>query len=193
MSGESEMIFNVRKYRTGYSLAAGGVTLCDNRVLVVHRAPGSGPGADTWALPGGFVERHESVHAAVQREVFEEAGVRAEVVGLIAAMNRVLDDENNTYLIFLLETEDSNVHADGIEVDDARFVTLGELGRLSRLQSLTRMIVTPILQGEVTVLPSFPHPRTLPSQGMLYAGEGIREGHERMRRAFQEGRALLAW
>ena len=148
-------------------------------------APGPLPGADTWALPGGFVERHESVHIAVQREVLEETGVRAEVVGLIAAMNRVLDDENNTYLIFLLGTESRNARADGIEVDDARFVTLQELCELPRLQSLTRLIVTPILQGEVTVLTSFPHPRTLPSKGMLYAGEGTREGHEQMCRALQ--------
>ena len=177
------MTFDVSRYRTGYSLAVGGVTLSGSRVLLVHRAPGSGPGADTWALPGGFVEQRESVHAAVQREVFEETGVQAEVVGLIAAMNRVLDDENNTYLIFLLETESGNARADGIEVDDARFVTLKELWRLPRLQSLTRLIVTPILQGEVTVLTSFPHPRTLPNKGMLYAGESTREGHEQMCRA----------
>ena len=118
------MTVDVSTYRAGYSLAVGGVTLCGNKVLLVHRAPGSGPGADTWALPGGFVERHESVHAAVQREVFEETGVQAEVRGLIAAMNRVLDDENNTYLVFLLKTEDETVRADGIEVDDARFVIL---------------------------------------------------------------------
>ena len=128
------MTVDVSTYRAGYSLAVGGVTLCDNQVLLVHRAPGSGPGADTWALPGGFVERHESVHAAVQREVFEETGIQAEVVGLIAAMNRVLVDENNTYLIFMLETADRSVQADGIEVDDARFVTLQDLQRLPRLK-----------------------------------------------------------
>jgi ADP-ribose pyrophosphatase YjhB (NUDIX family) len=65
------MTFDVSKYQTGYSLAVGGVTLCDDRVLLVHRAPGSGPGADTWALPGGVLERHESAHAAVPREGHE--------------------------------------------------------------------------------------------------------------------------
>jgi ADP-ribose pyrophosphatase YjhB (NUDIX family) len=182
------MTFDASQYRTGYSLAVGGVTLSGSRVLLVHRAPGSGPGADTWALPGGLVERHESVHAAVQREVFEEAGVRAEVVGLIAAMNRVLDEANDTYLVFLLNTGDRDVRADGIEVDEARFFTLEELGRLPGLQSLTRMIVTPILQGEVTVLPAFPHPRILSSKGMLYAGEATREGHERMCHALGRSR-----
>jgi ADP-ribose pyrophosphatase YjhB (NUDIX family) len=177
------MTLDVSRYRTGYSLAVGGVTLSGSRVLLVHRAPDSGPGADTWALPGGFVERHESVHAAVRREVFEETGVRAEVVGLVAAMNRVLDEANDTYLVFLLTSEDTDARADGIEVNEARFVTLEELSRLPRLQSLTRLMVTPILQGQVTVLPPFPHPRTPPSEGMLYAGEGTREEHKQVHRA----------
>jgi ADP-ribose pyrophosphatase YjhB (NUDIX family) len=177
------MAVDVSQYRTGYSLGVGGVTLRGDRVLLVHRAPGSGPGADTWALPGGFVERHESVHAAVRREVFEEAGVRAEVVGLVAAMNRVLDQENSTYLVFLLETNDRDARPDGSEVDDAQFVTLEELSGLPRLQSLTRLIVVPILQEKVTVLPPLPHPRTPPSKGILYAGEGTREGHEGMVRS----------
>jgi ADP-ribose pyrophosphatase YjhB (NUDIX family) len=177
---ENQVSFDIDKYHTGYSLSVGGVTLRGDEVLLVHRAPGSGPGADTWALPGGFVERHESVHAAVQREVLEETGVWAEVVGLIAALNRVLDQVNDTYLVFLLKTGDGNARADGVEVDDARFVTLDELSSLPGLQSLTRLLVTPILQGEVTVLPCFPHPRTPSGKGMLYAGEGTRAGHERM-------------
>jgi 8-oxo-dGTP pyrophosphatase MutT (NUDIX family) len=73
------MTFDVSQYRTGYSLGVGGVVPCDDRALLVHRSPGNGPGADTWALPGGFVERHESVHAAVQREVFEEKGYSGSV------------------------------------------------------------------------------------------------------------------
>jgi ADP-ribose pyrophosphatase YjhB (NUDIX family) len=181
------MTVDVSRYQTGYSLGVGGVVLCGDRVLLVHRAPGSGLGADSWALPGGFVERHESVHAAVQREVFEEAGVRAEVVGLIAAMNRVLEGENNTYLVLLLEAEERDARADGVEVDEARWVALDELAGLPGLQSLARLIVTPILQGAITVLPPFPHPRTPAGLGILYAGEGAREGHERMARAFQGG------
>lgn len=174
------MTFDVSPYRTGYSLGVGGVTLYDDRVLLVHRALGGGPGAGTWALPGGFVERDESVHAAVQREVYEETGVRAQVVGLIAALNRALDDENSTYLVFLLETEDRNVCVDRAEVDEARFVALEELSVLPRVQSLTRLLVTPILRGEVTVLTCLPHPLVPERKGMLYAGEGVRAGHEQL-------------
>ena len=166
------MAFDVSQYCTGYSIGVGGVVLCENKVLLVHRALNSGPGADTWALPGGFVERDESIHAAVQREVLEETGVEAEVEGLIAVLNRVRDDRNDTYFVFLMRTSGGDVQVDEAEVDDARFFALEELESLSHLQSLSRLVVTPALRGEITALPALPHPHTVPSQGMLYAGVG---------------------
>ena len=52
------MAFDVSEYRTGYSLGVGGVTLREDRVLVVHRAPGSGAG-DGY---GRFMELAERLH-----------------------------------------------------------------------------------------------------------------------------------
>ena len=80
--------------------------MCGNKVLLVRRA--SDPRAGDWALPGGFVEHNETVQTAVQREVFEEAGVEAEVEGLVAVLNRAFDDVNDTYLICLLKKVSEN-------------------------------------------------------------------------------------
>jgi ADP-ribose pyrophosphatase YjhB (NUDIX family) len=81
------MTFDSAQYRIGYTIGAGAVVVCEERVLLVHVALGSDK--DQWAIPGGFVERGETVDVAAQREVFEEAGVQADVRGLIAARSRV--------------------------------------------------------------------------------------------------------
>lgn len=44
------------------------------KVLLIER--GLKPFKGQWALPGGFVKEHESLDAAVRRELEEEAGVR---------------------------------------------------------------------------------------------------------------------
>ena len=178
------MSFDISKYRSGYSVSVGGIVVCDNKVLLVRRA--SDPRAGDWALPGGFVEHDETVQAAVQREVFEEAGVEAEVEGLVAVLNRAFDDVNDTYLICLLRTKNDQAQPDGVEVDEARFFTLEELEDLPRLQFLSRMNIVPILQGNVTVLPFYCDPFTPPSKGILYAAEGIYEEHRRMLDLLQE-------
>ncbi len=45
------------------------------RVLIVKQT--AGPFAGTWLLPGGNVERNESLEDAARRELFEETGYRA--------------------------------------------------------------------------------------------------------------------
>lgn len=166
------------KHLRGYSLAVGGVVLHDRRVLLVRRA--SGGRAGEWQIPGGFVEPHESIHAAVQREIWEETGVRTEVHGLVAVLNRALAHENNTYFVFLLEGQTDDVRVDGHEIDEARFFTLRELRRLQGLQSLSRLVATSALQGRATIWPYYPHARIPATKQVLFAGEKVRPEYRRL-------------
>lgn len=161
------MAYDESKYRKGYSIGVGGVVLCGNKVLLVRRALGEHVGA--WAIPGGFIERDETIDVAVQREVFEEAGAKADIEGLIAVRSRVTNAENSAYFIFLLRTTDEKAQADGFEVDEAHFFTLTEVQALPRLQALSRLVVTQALQGEATVLTFHTHPEIPPEEYVIYA------------------------
>src|SRR5947209_7985265 len=99
------MAFDIATYKQGYSLGVGGVVIKKNKVLLVRRLQTDHNGP--WAIPGGYVEQNETIDIAVQREILEEAGVNAEIKGLIAIRNRLHKDENNVYFIFLLGTKDN--------------------------------------------------------------------------------------
>jgi ADP-ribose pyrophosphatase YjhB (NUDIX family) len=161
------MTYDESRYRKGYSIGVGGVVLCGKKALLVRRALGSN--IDDWAIPGGFVEHNETIDVAVRREVFEEAGVRAEIEGLIAARSRVSDAENSAYFIFLLRASDESTQADGFEVAGARFFTLDEVQALPQLQALTRLVVTRALRGEASVLKFHTHPQFSPDEYVIYA------------------------
>jgi ADP-ribose pyrophosphatase YjhB (NUDIX family) len=61
-------------------LAVSAAVFREGRVLVAQRA--RGPGKGLWSLPGGSVEWGESLAEAAAREVREETGVEAEILGL---------------------------------------------------------------------------------------------------------------
>ena len=60
------------------------------RCLALRRDPRSNLYPGQWDLPGGKVDDGESFDAALQREVFEETGLRLELMGVIGAWHRVL-------------------------------------------------------------------------------------------------------
>jgi len=160
------MAFDESKYHTGYALGVGGVVLCGEKVLLARRALGN---AGDWAIPGGYVERNEPIDVAVQREVFEETGVQAEMEGLIAVRNRVEPQANGAYFIFLLRAQNETVNVDGFEIDQAGFFTLAELQDLPTLQALSRLIVTKVLQGKAKVLQFQAHPKFARNEYVIYA------------------------
>jgi ADP-ribose pyrophosphatase YjhB (NUDIX family) len=51
----------------------------DGRVILATRT--SAPAADVWSLPGGKVESGETLEQAALRELEEEVGVRARIIG----------------------------------------------------------------------------------------------------------------
>ncbi len=155
------------KYLQGYSVGVGAVVVHGDRALLIHRALGRGTG--DWAIPSGFVDRGETINVAVQREVFEETGIQAEIEGLIAVRSRVTDEENSAYFIFLLRARDDEAKADRREVDEARFFSVEEIQELPRLQKLSRLLVTKALKGEASVLKFHTHPDIPATEYVIYA------------------------
>lgn len=68
-------------YLNPASAAAGVVLDDDGSVLLMRRA--IEPFRGSWALPAGYQEYDEDPRQTVVREIFEETGVRAEVVELL--------------------------------------------------------------------------------------------------------------
>lgn len=124
-----------------FSLGVGGLLKHGDRVLVIRR--GCEPGKGRWTLPGGYVEEDEPPHLAIEREVFEETGLKARATGLLLIRHSQGRENQNAYMVFGLMLEgpisDLKPFGDGIEVDRAEFIhprdlsSLGDIGAVSRL------------------------------------------------------------
>ena len=65
--------------------AVGVVCLREGNVLLIRRA--NPPLKGAWSLPGGRIEWGEPAQAAARRELYEETGVQARLLGLIEVVD----------------------------------------------------------------------------------------------------------
>ncbi len=94
-------------------------------ILVVHR-----PAYDDWSFPKGKLEDGETEAEAALREVEEETGLRCSL-GREVAFSRYRDARARSKTVrYWLMTPTGGTLAAANEVDDARFVTLGEAREL---------------------------------------------------------------
>jgi ADP-ribose pyrophosphatase YjhB (NUDIX family) len=107
--------------------AVGGVVVGEQGILLVRMC--YGPTKGRFMLPGGIVDPGETLDTAIVREVEEETGVRARPLGICGLRTRFDERNNDTYVMFLLETVSGEPHPDGHENDEARYFSLGELDR----------------------------------------------------------------
>jgi ADP-ribose pyrophosphatase YjhB (NUDIX family) len=79
-----------REYPSRPVPAVAGVIFEKDSVLLARR--GAEPALGEWSLPGGVVELGETLFQALERELFEEAGVRIRVGGLVQVAERIVRD-----------------------------------------------------------------------------------------------------
>jgi 8-oxo-dGTP diphosphatase len=77
--------------------AVGVVCLRGEEVLLIRR--GAPPRLDEWSLPGGRIEPGEGVRNAALRELREETGVEAGLIGLIDVVDGVFPDVGRHYVL----------------------------------------------------------------------------------------------
>jgi ADP-ribose pyrophosphatase YjhB (NUDIX family) len=139
------------RYNSGYNIGVGGAVVRDGRLLLVRRASRHGRG--NWQLPGGFIEPDETIEQAVVREVFEEAGVTAEVQAVLGLRSRYDPESGNgIYVILLLRPIGGEPTADNHEVDQASYFSLAEIGKLSPLPPVNWEIAQRVLAGDRRLL-----------------------------------------
>jgi ADP-ribose pyrophosphatase YjhB (NUDIX family) len=143
------------RYNTGYNIGVGGAVVRDGHLLLVRRASRHGRG--NWQLPGGFIEPDETMEQAVVREVMEEAGVTAEVQGVLGLRSRYDPDSGNgLYIVLLLRPVGGEPMADGCEVDQAGYFTLDQIHALNPLPPVNWEIAQRVLSPDRRLL--YPKP-----------------------------------
>ena len=111
-------------------LTVDGAIIKGDKILLINRK--NEPFKGKWALPGGFVEYNEKVERAVIREVFEETGLKTdiiELVGIYSDPNR--DPRGHTItMVFLLKVINNKINS-GDDADAAKFFNLNNLPELA--------------------------------------------------------------
>ena len=119
--------------------AVGVVCLRGDEVLLIRR--GRPPRLGEWSLPGGRIEPGERAVDAAVRELSEETGVEAEIVGLIDVIDGLFPDAGAHYI--LIDYAARWLRGESVAGDDAsdaRFMPVEEALRLVSWGETRRII-----------------------------------------------------
>ncbi len=130
-------------------VGVGAVVLVDDKILLVQRI--NPPGAGKWSVPGGHLKLGESIYKAAKRELYEEAGVEGEAIGIVNIDEYVEYDGKIRFHYVLIDVlirpriPPTRLKPGG-DVSKASFFSLKESLNLDLTRS-TRSLITKILDG----------------------------------------------
>jgi len=148
-------------------VCVGGIVRRDDGVLLVRQSPGHSL-EGLWTIPWGQLERGESPTAAVLREIEEEAGVIAQVDGLLGIQELPEPWLGMLGILFLCTHVSGTPRPDNHETDAARFFANGRDPAFDEpIEPLSAWLINRVLAGEFTLLemnadgPYLPNPTYL--------------------------------
>jgi 8-oxo-dGTP diphosphatase len=119
-------------------VCVGAVAVDDARVLLVRR--GHGPAAGWWSVPGGRVERGETLAEAVVRELAEETGLEGVCDDMIGWVERIGDGYHYVILDFRVTVLDPRDPVAGDDAAEAAWVGLEEVAAMPLVEGLAEFL-----------------------------------------------------
>lgn len=112
------------------NVLAGAATVHGGLFLLLRRSRRESFLPNVWGIPAGQVRHHEDPSEACRRELFEETGLRGEVVGLIGystfASTRGGVELSNLQLNFLVNVPDCDVSLNRASHSEFRWISLDD-------------------------------------------------------------------
>ena len=122
----------------GPEVCVGAVAVDDGRLLLVRR--GRGPAQGAWSVPGGRVERGETLAEAVVRELAEETGIEGVCGALLDWVERVDADHHHLIFDFRVEVLEAGRPQPGDDAAEAAWVPLGQVAELHLVEGLAELL-----------------------------------------------------
>jgi 8-oxo-dGTP diphosphatase len=132
-----------RRYPEQPLLGIGGVVISQGRALLIRR--GRDPLAGRWSIPGGLLQKGETLDAGVRRELLEETGINVRVVAFLDVFERIDFDRDGkieyhfVVLDYLCEARDGQGRAGG-DATDLAWAAPAELGNYSLTAEAAQVI-----------------------------------------------------
>lgn len=117
--------------------AVGAICLRGDDVLLIRRA--KPPLAGAWSLPGGRIEPGERAAEAAARELAEETGIEAELVGLVDVVDALFDSHHYVLVDFAFRWRAGEPQA-GDDACEACFFAPSDLPALGLWSETLRII-----------------------------------------------------
>jgi mutator protein MutT len=122
----------------GPELCVGAVAVSDDQILMIRR--GRGPAQGAWSVPGGRVERGETLAEAVVRELFEETGLEGVCEQLVGWVERIDADYHYVILDFRVTIVADPDPVAGSDAAEAAWVPLADVAELSLVEGLAEFL-----------------------------------------------------
>ncbi|OFW19528.1 MAG: NUDIX hydrolase [Acidobacteria bacterium RIFCSPLOWO2_02_FULL_65_29] len=133
----------MKEFPTRPVIGVGAVILDGDRVLLVKR--GHAPLKGEWSLPGGAVELGETLEDALAREVREETGLEVTIGAVLEVFDRIDRTSDGRIAYHFVIVDFACAPAGGLlahasDAEDARWVSVGELGAYQVTEKATAVI-----------------------------------------------------
>ena len=121
---------------------AGGVVVADKLILLIREKH-----SNLWKLPGGYVNQGEDFGDAVQREIFEETGVRTKFEKILTIRHEhdVQFGKSDLYFICGMKPLSREITIDS-EIENAKWIDVSEFTKSNQHPML--QVITDILLND---------------------------------------------